>query len=71
MKFEQGLCKSCLYDFKKLLWKDELNPRLRCAFGNVYTALVFDSVEWVGNTLVGAFALTPKLLFRYFLICIA
>ena len=35
MKFEQGLFKSSLYDFKKLLWKDELNPRVRCAFGNV------------------------------------
>ena len=35
MKFEQGLCKSSLYDFKMLLWKDELNPRVRCAFGNV------------------------------------
>ena len=24
-----------IYDFKKLLWQDELNPRVRCAFGNV------------------------------------
>ena len=24
------------YDLKKLLWKAELNPRVRCAFGNVY-----------------------------------
>merc|ERR1712013_391390 len=23
------------YDFKKLVWQDELNPRVRCAFGNV------------------------------------
>ena len=23
-------------DFKKLLWQGELNPRVRCAFGNVY-----------------------------------
>ena len=23
------------YDFKKLLWQDELKPRVRCAFGNV------------------------------------
>ena len=36
MKFEQDLCKSTWYDFKKLLWKDELNPRVRCAFGNVF-----------------------------------
>ena len=25
-----------LIDFKKLLWQDELNPRVRCVFGNVY-----------------------------------
>ena len=25
-----------IYDFKKLLWQDELNPRVRCAFGNVF-----------------------------------
>ena len=24
-----------LYDFKKLLWQDELNPWVRCAFANV------------------------------------
>ena len=24
------------YDLKKLLWQDELNPRVRCAFGNVF-----------------------------------
>ena len=40
MEFEQGLCKSSLYDFKKLLWKDELNPRVRCAFGNVFFVIV-------------------------------
>ena len=27
---------SLWYDFKKLLWQDELNPRVRCAFGNVF-----------------------------------
>ena len=25
------------YDLKKLLWKDELNTRVRCAFGNVWS----------------------------------
>ena len=25
-----------VFDLKKLLWQDELNPRVRCAFGNVY-----------------------------------
>ena len=24
-----------LIDFKKLLWQDELNPRVRCVFDNV------------------------------------
>ena len=30
------LCLNLWYDLKKLLWQDELNPRVRCAFGNVY-----------------------------------
>ena len=29
------------YDFKKLLWQDELNPRVLCAFGNVYILTQF------------------------------
>ena len=29
MKCDQDLC------WKNLLWRDELNPRVRCAFGNV------------------------------------
>jgi len=37
MKFDQELCLNLLYDFKKSLWQDELNPRVRCAFGNVST----------------------------------
>ena len=43
MKCDQDLCLNCWYDFKKLLWQDELNPRVRCAFGNVfsYCALLF------------------------------
>ena len=35
MKCEQDLCLNLCSDFKKLLWQDELNPRVRCAFGNV------------------------------------
>ena len=35
MKCDQDLCLNLWYDFKKLLWQDELNPRVRCAFGNV------------------------------------
>ena len=36
MKCDQDLCLNLWYDFKKLLWQDELNPRVRCAFGNVF-----------------------------------
>ena len=35
MKCDQDLCLNFWYDLKKLLWQDELNPRVRCAFGNV------------------------------------
>ena len=35
MKCDQDLCLNLRYDLKKLLWQDELNPRVRCAFGNV------------------------------------
>ena len=34
MKCDQDLCLNVWYDFKKILWQDELNPRVRCAFGN-------------------------------------
>ena len=36
MKCDQDLCLNLRYDLKKLLWQDELNPRVRCAFGNVF-----------------------------------
>ena len=35
-EFDQDLCLNLWYDLKKLLWQDELNPRVRCAFGNVF-----------------------------------
>ena len=35
MKCDQDLCLNFWHDFKMLLWQDELNPRVRCAFGNV------------------------------------
>ena len=38
MKCDQDLCLNLCYDLKKLLWQDELNPRVRCAFGNVLVA---------------------------------
>ena len=34
MKYDQDLCLN--FDLKKLLWQDELNPRVRCVFGNDY-----------------------------------
>ena len=44
------------YDLKKLLWQDELNPRVRCAFGNVwglhckpYTGLECDVIQQAIN----------------------
>ena len=37
MKSDQDLCLNLRYDLKNLLWQDELNPRVRCAFGNVFS----------------------------------
>ena len=36
MKSNQDLFENLWYDLKKLLWWAELNPRVRCAFGNVF-----------------------------------
>ena len=44
MKCDQDLCLKLWYDLKKLLWQDELNPRVRCAFGNVYYITQFDLI---------------------------
>ena len=41
MKCDQDLCLNFWYDFKKLLCQDELNPRVRCAFGNVFLYFSF------------------------------
>ena len=35
MKCDQDLGLNLWYDFKESLKQDELNPRVRCAFGNV------------------------------------
>ena len=36
MKCDKDLCLNLCCDMtKKLLWQDELTPRVRCAFGNV------------------------------------
>ena len=42
MKCDQDLW----YDLKKLLWHYELNPRVRCAFGNVYLKVFFSPTNW-------------------------
>ena len=36
IKSNQDLFENLWYDLKKLLWWAELNPRVRCAFGNVF-----------------------------------
>ena len=36
MKCDQDLSLNLRYDLKNLLWQDELSPRVRCAFGNVF-----------------------------------
>ena len=41
MNCDQDLCLNLLYDLKKVLWHDELNPRVRCAFGNVFILCSF------------------------------
>ena len=40
-EFDQDLCLNLWNYFKKLLWKDELNPRVRCAFGNVLFLITY------------------------------
>ena len=52
MKCDQDLCLSLRYDLKKLLWQDELNPRVRCAFGNVY---LIDEMVGVSATVAEPF----------------
>ena len=55
MKCDQDLCLNLWYDLKKLLWQDEFNPRVRCAFGNVFfthlTFYVARSLQWYLQTI--------------------
>ena len=37
------------YDLKKLLWQDELNPRVCCAFGNVLNLAIGDSMSCISK----------------------
>ena len=46
MECDQDLCLNFWYDFKKLLWQDELNPRVRCAFGNVLNIMPSANDYW-------------------------
>ena len=41
MKCDQDLCLNSWYDPKSYL-QDELNPRVRCAFGNVYIFIFYN-----------------------------
>ena len=45
IKSIQDLFENLWYDLKKLLWWAELNPRVRCAFGNVLVVLWYIEVE--------------------------
>ena len=68
MKFDQDSCLNLWYDLKKLFWWDVLNPRVRCAFGNVFSfalpkmkmafsqqVLLFHEVLHLREPLVGSF----------------
>ena len=48
MKFDQDLCWNSYYDLKKLLWQAGLNPRVRCAFGNVSNIIPWSDMNSVG-----------------------
>ena len=76
MKFDQDLCLNLWYDLKKLLLQDELNPRVRCAFGNVsFTMYIitdlfkrqnhFDYYFFLPNINVPAYALVSWYLIHY------
>ena len=38
----------------RLLWKDELNPRVRCAFGNVFHHLALNTTSSTSSVLVAS-----------------
>ena len=48
MKCDQDLFLNLWYDLKKLLLQDELNPRVRCAFGNVWIAFLISFQNMYG-----------------------
>ena len=52
MKCDQDLCLNFWYDLKNLLWQDELNPRVRFAFGNVLLYhIIFQTVSRISKIL--------------------
>ena len=57
MKCDQDLCLNFWYDLKKLLWQDELNPRVRCAFGNV-----LELILWVA---IATYALVVEIILTF------
>ena len=47
-EFDQDLFLNLWHGLKKLVWQDELNPRVRCAFGNVYYKHIkFDMIAFL------------------------
>ena len=53
MKCDQDLCLNLWYDLQKLLWQDERNPRVRCAFGNVWAIIMHPVVFLVHSASIG------------------
>ena len=64
MKCDQDLCLNFWYDFKKLLWQDELNPRVRCAFGNV---ILIQPSSWLGHCIIHHQHSITLLMWKFFL----
>ena len=53
-------CDLCLkFDLKKLLWQDELNPRVRCAFGNVSFISVFEILPNINTNATQVWEIMP------------
>ena len=59
MKYNQDLCLN--FDLKKLRWQDELNPRVRCAFGNVFKEKSHFQFNRIPNSLFCLLLLSHKL----------
>ena len=54
MKCDQDFCLNLWYNLKKLLCQDELNPRVRCAFGNVFKTMTRRNKEGVTDFFIAS-----------------